>query len=48
MSNSFFDPDGRPKVTVPGKRVRERWEFFYGGDVPVQEGSCELRFDLKL
>lgn len=39
MSNSFFDPDWTAKVTVPVKRVGERWEFFYGGDVPVREGT---------
>ena len=39
MSGSYFDPDWRAKVTVPVKRVGERWEFFYGGDVPVREGT---------
>ena len=39
VSNSFFDPDWTAKVTVPVKRVGERWEFFYGGDVPVKEGT---------
>ena len=31
MSGSYFDPDWAAKVTVPVKRVGERWEFFYGG-----------------
>lgn len=39
MSGSHFDPDWTAKVTVPVKRVGERWEFFYGGDVPVREGT---------
>lgn len=39
MSGSFFDPDWAAKVAVPIKRVGERWEFFYGGDVPVKDGT---------
>lgn len=39
MSGSYFDPNWTAKVTVPVKRVGERWEFFYGGDVPVREGT---------
>ncbi len=39
MSDSYFDPDWTAKVTVPVKRVGDRWEFFYGGDVPVREGA---------
>jgi hypothetical protein len=39
MSGSYFDPDWTAKLTVPVKRVGERWEFFYGGDVPVREGT---------
>lgn len=39
MSVSNFDSDWTAKVTVPVKRVGERWEFFYGGDVPVREGA---------
>ena len=39
MVNYYFDPDWTEKVTVPVKRVGERWEFFYGGDVPVKEGT---------
>lgn len=39
MSGSYFDPDWTAKLTVPVKRVGERWEFFYGGDVPVHEGT---------
>lgn len=39
MSGSYFDPDWAAKVTVPVKRVGERWEFFYGGEVPVKEGT---------
>lgn len=37
MSSSYFDPDGTAKVTVPVKRVGERWKFFYSGDMPVRE-----------
>lgn len=39
MSNNYFDSGWTAKVTVPVKRVGERWEFFYGGDVPVREGT---------
>lgn len=39
MSSNYFAPDWTAKVTVPVKRVGERWEFFYGGDVPVREGT---------
>ena len=39
MSSNSFDPNWTAKVTVPVKRVGERWEFFYGGDVPVREGT---------
>lgn len=39
MSGNYFAPDWTAKVTVPVKRVGERWEFFYGGDVPVREGT---------
>jgi hypothetical protein len=39
MSGSYFDPDWTAKVTVPVKRVGDRWEFFSGGDVPVREGT---------
>lgn len=39
MSGNYFDPLWTAKVTVPVKRVGERWEFFYGGDVPVKEGT---------
>lgn len=39
MSDNSFDPHWTSKVTVPVKRVGERWEFFYGGDVPVCEGA---------
>jgi hypothetical protein len=39
MTSNYFDPDWTAKVTVPVKRVGERWEFFYGGDVPVREGT---------
>lgn len=39
MSGSFFDPDWTAKVTLPVKRVGERWEFLYGGDVPVEDGT---------
>jgi len=39
MTENYFDPDWTAKVTVPVKRVGERWEFFYGGDVPVRDGT---------
>lgn len=39
MSANFFDPLWTERVTVPVKRVGDAWEFFYGGDVPVKEGT---------
>lgn len=39
MSDNYYDPLWTAKVSVPVKRVGERWEFFYGGDVPVKEGT---------
>ena len=47
MSGNVFDPDWTEKVTVPVKRVGDTWEFFYGGDVPVKEGTLgELCFSV--
>ena len=47
MSDNFFDPLWTEKVTVPVKRVGDTWEFFYGGDVPVKEGTLgELSFSV--
>lgn len=39
MSSNHFYPDWKEKVTVPIKRVGDRWEFFYGGDVPAKDGA---------
>lgn len=39
MSDNYYDPLWAAKVTVPVKRVGDHWEFFYGGDVPVKEGT---------
>lgn len=39
MSGRYFDPDWMAKVTVPVKRVVERWEFFYDGGVPVRDST---------
>jgi hypothetical protein len=39
MSNGVYDPNWAPKVTVPVRRVGTKWEFFYGGDVPVRDGT---------
>lgn len=48
MSNSYFDSDWTVKVRVPWKRVGERWEFFYSGNVPVREGTLgELTFSAE-
>jgi hypothetical protein len=47
MSDNFFDPLWTERVTVPVKRVGDTWEFFYGGDVPVKEGTLgELSFSV--
>jgi hypothetical protein len=39
MSNEVYDPNWTAKVMVPVRRVGTKWEFFYGGDVPVHEGT---------
>ena len=39
MSDNYFDSLWTEKTTVPVKRVGDRWEFFYGGDVPVKDGA---------
>lgn len=42
--NNLHDPYWQPQVTVPVRRVGAAWEFFYGGDVPVKQGTLgELR-----
>lgn len=48
MSSNYFDADWTEKVTLPVKRVGAHWEFFYGGDVPVREGTlAELTLDAR-
>lgn len=48
MKDNFFDPLWTEQVTVPVKRVGDTWEFFYGGDVPVKEGTLgALTFGLE-
>ncbi len=39
MTGSYLDPNGSEQITVPVRRVGDRWEFFYGGDVPVRGGA---------
>jgi len=39
MNGSYNDSNWTEQVTIPVKRVGDRWEFFYGGDVPVREGA---------
>jgi hypothetical protein len=39
MQGSYHDSDWSEQVTIPVMRVGDRWEFFYGGDVPVREGA---------
>ncbi|SFH38256.1 hypothetical protein SAMN05216299_109115 [Nitrosospira sp. Nsp14] len=39
MIDEVYDPNWTAKVTVPVRRVGTKWEFFYGGDVPVHEGT---------
>lgn len=39
MPDNYYDNNWTEKVTVPIKRVGNAWEFFYGGDVPVREGT---------
>lgn len=43
---NYFDSSWVKTVTVPVLRVGNRWEFFYGGDVPVADGTrAELRVE---
>jgi hypothetical protein len=39
MTGSYHDPNWSEQITVPVRRVGDRWEFFYGGDVPVRDGA---------
>ena len=39
MATNIYDPLWTVKITVPVKRVGANWEFFYGGDVPVKDGT---------
>ena len=50
MSQSnIHDPLWSEKVTLPVRWVDGRWEFFYGGAIPVDEGSIgDLTLDLHL
>lgn len=48
MSNSYFSSSWSKKVTLPVRRVGKHWEFFYGGDIPVDEGCiAELTVDAQ-
>ena len=48
MSHNYFAPNWTEKITLPVKRVDAHWEFFYGGDVPVQDGClAELTIDVS-
>lgn len=42
MTGSYHDPSWAEQVTIPVKRLGDRWEFFYGGDVPVADGSVGM------
>lgn len=42
MSGSYHDPSWAEQVTIPVKRVGNRWEFFYGGDLPVSDGTVGM------
>jgi hypothetical protein len=39
MTGSYHDTNWTEQVTIPVRRVGDRWEFFYGGDVPVRDGA---------
>lgn len=39
MTNNHLDPLWSKKTTIPIKLVGDRWEFFYGGQVPVKDGT---------
>lgn len=38
-ASTIFRFDCTHTVAVPIRRVGDRWECFYGGDVPVEEGT---------
>jgi len=47
MGTEWFNPKRNKTIRVPVKRVAGRWEFFYGGELPVKDGTvAELRLDL--
>lgn len=39
MSDNYYDENWFEKVTLPIKRVGNAWEFYFGGDVPVRDGT---------
>lgn len=39
MTGSYYNDNWTEKVTVPIKKVAGKWEFFYGGEVPVRDGA---------
>lgn len=39
MIGSYHDSNWSEQITIPVRRVGDRWEFFYGGDVPVRDGA---------
>lgn len=39
MTENYYDYSWTEKVTLPIKRVLGRWEFLYGGDIPVKDGA---------
>lgn len=46
MTDKYHDPNWTEQITIPVKRIGDRWEFFYGGDVPVKEGTLgQLKID---
>ncbi len=48
MKENYYDPLWSEQVTLPVKRVGDRWEFLYGGDIPVKDGTYgELRFSAR-
>ena len=39
MTGCYHAPSWNEKDTIPVKRGGDRWKFFFGGDLPVADGS---------
>jgi hypothetical protein len=44
MTGSYHDSNWSEQITIPVRRVGDRWEFFYGGNLPNEGGlqMCDM------